>query len=47
MGPLKTPLQHDHEKLVRVEGYGTLPCSYFTREGVRVENFEGLMKVRG
>ena len=42
MGPSRTPVQHDSASLVRVPSTRTLPCSYFTREGVRVEAVDAL-----
>jgi hypothetical protein len=47
MGKLKTVVQHDHEKLVRIPRYNSLPCSYYTREGVRIESFAALSDIPG
>jgi hypothetical protein len=42
MGVDKTPIQLDHNKLVRVPGIGSLPCHFHTREGVRVTSLKQL-----
>ena len=35
-GPDYTVIQHDHDMLVRLPSSNTLPCRFFTREGVRI-----------
>lgn len=44
MGPAKTVIQKDHEHLVRVPG-GSLPCRFFTREGLRISSIELLQSM--
>jgi hypothetical protein len=39
MGPKRTPILTDHELLVPVPS-GSLPCRFFTREGVRISSLE-------
>jgi hypothetical protein len=39
MGPKRTPLLNDHNLLVPVPS-GSLPCRFFTREGVRISSLE-------
>lgn len=41
MGPERTPILYDHHALVPVSS-GTLPCRFFTREGVRVNSLDEL-----
>lgn len=45
MGVDKTPIQLDHNKLVRVPGIGSLPCHFHTREGVRVTSLKQLAQL--
>jgi len=42
MGPEKTPVLHDHNSLVPVRSTQSLPCSFFTREGVRIKSLSSL-----
>jgi hypothetical protein len=44
MGPARTPILLDHEKLVRLPG-GSLPCRWFTREGLRITSLEHLKEL--
>ena len=41
MGEKRTPVLLDHEKLVPVKD-GSLPCSWYTREGVRISSLDAL-----
>ena len=42
MGPEKTVIQNDHSKLVRVVSSDSLPCRWFTREGLRISSLQQL-----
>lgn len=42
MGPEKTVIQNDHSKLVRVVSSNSLPCRWFTREGLRISSLQQL-----
>mmetsp|Transcript_28100 Transcript_28100/g.59083 ORF Transcript_28100/g.59083 Transcript_28100/m.59083 type:complete len:672 (-) Transcript_28100:131-2146(-) len=42
MGIDRTPLQPDHEQMVRVPGAQSLPCHFHTREGVRITSLDQL-----
>jgi hypothetical protein len=44
MGPERTPILTDHELLVPVPS-GSLPCRFFTREGVRISSLEQLREL--
>jgi hypothetical protein len=44
MGPDRTPILLDHQKLVRLPG-GSLPCRWFTREGLRIASLEHLKEL--
>lgn len=44
MGKEHTPILFDYNKLVRVKG-GTLPCRWYTREGLRITSMEQLRQV--
>ena len=41
MGPDRTVIQSDHDSLIRVSA-GSLPCRWFTREGLRISSLEQL-----
>lgn len=41
MGPDRTPILLDHDKLVQTQT-GSLPCRWYTREGVRIATIEQL-----
>jgi hypothetical protein len=41
----KTPKLYDHKLLVPVPSTGTLPCSFWTREGDRITNVEDLTRL--
>jgi hypothetical protein len=41
MGPDRTVIQEDHESLVRTPS-GSLPCRFFTREGLRIASIQQL-----
>jgi hypothetical protein len=41
MGPDRTPVLLDYKKLVPVKG-GSLPCRWYTREGVRISSLDQL-----
>lgn len=46
MSPDRTVIQNDHDKLVRFSTDGTrksLPCRFFTREGLRVDSLSSLI----
>jgi len=43
MGIDRTPLQPDHNKLVRLGQVKSLPCTFHTREGVRVDSLKMLV----
>jgi hypothetical protein len=45
MGPDRTPILLDHEKLVRVGSSGSLPCRWLTREGIRLTSLQQLRDV--
>lgn len=45
MGPEKTVIQNDHNNLVRVVSSGSLPCRWFTREGLRIASLEQLAEL--
>jgi hypothetical protein len=44
LGPDRTPILLDHEELVRLEE-GTLPCRWYTREGLRIASLEQLLEI--
>jgi hypothetical protein len=44
MGPKRTPILTDHHLLVPVPS-GSLPCRFFTREGVRISSLEHLKEL--
>lgn len=44
MGPKRTPILPDHDQLVPVPS-GSLPCRFFTREGVRISSLEQLREL--
>jgi hypothetical protein len=44
MGPKRTPILTDHDLLVPVPS-GSLPCRFFTREGVRISSLEQLREL--
>jgi len=43
-GPEKTPILLDHEELVST-AVDTLPCRFYTREGLRIQNVEQLKRL--
>jgi hypothetical protein len=45
MGPEKTVIQKDHSQLVRVVSSDSLPCRWFTREGLRISSLEQLAEL--
>mmetsp|Transcript_7565 Transcript_7565/g.17164 ORF Transcript_7565/g.17164 Transcript_7565/m.17164 type:complete len:683 (-) Transcript_7565:217-2265(-) len=45
MGFDKTPIQLDHEKLIRVPELLSLPCHFHTREGLRITSLEQLAQL--
>eukprot|EP00542_Grammatophora_oceanica_P004244 CAMPEP_0194069930 /NCGR_PEP_ID=MMETSP0009_2-20130614/87904_1 /TAXON_ID=210454 /ORGANISM="Grammatophora oceanica, Strain CCMP 410" /LENGTH=575 /DNA_ID=CAMNT_0038723157 /DNA_START=19 /DNA_END=1746 /DNA_ORIENTATION=- len=42
MGEDRTPILLDHDKLQRVPAGGSLPCRFYTREGVRISSLKQL-----
>lgn len=42
MGPARTVKQPDFEKLSRLPKTGSLPCRFFTREGLRIDSLSSL-----
>jgi len=42
MGPKRTVVQNDHDKLVRIPRTNSLPCRFYTREGLHVESLSML-----
>ena len=42
MGPNRTPVQNDHEQIVRIPPLNSLPCHFHTREGLRIDSLEML-----
>ena len=45
MGVDRTPIQPDHKKLVRLAQSQSLPCTFHTREGVRVDSLKMLVEL--
>ena len=45
MGPQRTVIQHDFDKLVQVPVSKSLPCRFFTREGLRITSLDVLKQV--
>lgn len=45
MGEDRTPVLTDHEMLVRVQPAESLPCRFFTREGVRISTLTQLQEL--
>ena len=45
MGPERTVIQYDHSALVRLPLHNTLPCRWFTREGLRISNVSQLISL--
>lgn len=44
-GPEHTVVQLDHQTLVPVPPYNTLPCRFYTREGLRISSFQQLSEL--
>ncbi|GKY95252.1 hypothetical protein MPSEU_000487600 [Mayamaea pseudoterrestris] len=44
MGPNRTVVQEDHEQLVRTTYTQSLPCRFYTREGLRITSLEQLQQ---
>lgn len=44
-GSNRTVVLSDHQKLAKVPFSGSLPCRFYTREGVRIESFAHLAKL--
>jgi hypothetical protein len=45
MGLDRTPILTDHDKLIRVPSTDSLPCRFFSREGVRISSLEQLKEL--
>ena len=47
MGHNRTPIQHDHDRLVRIPPANSLPCHIHTREGLRIDSLQRLADFAG
>ena len=45
MGPDRTVVQHDSDRLIRIPHTKSLPCRFFTREGRRITSLEDFIQV--